>query len=46
MAQNGNEANAYHTKSLANKVWWSRWREVELCWTVGELLIEAVCGST
>ena len=29
MAQNGNEANAYHTKSLADKVRWSRWREVE-----------------
>ena len=29
MAQNGNVANAYHTKSLADKVWWSRRREVE-----------------
>ena len=29
MAQNGNVANAYHTKSLANKVQCSRWREVE-----------------
>ena len=27
--QSGNVANAYHTKSLADKVWWSRWREVE-----------------
>ena len=29
VAQNSNVANAYHTKSLADKVWWSRWREVE-----------------
>ena len=29
MAQNRNVANAYHTKSLAYKVRWSRWREVE-----------------
>ena len=29
MAQNSNVANAYHTKSLADKVWWSRWREVK-----------------
>ena len=29
VAQSGNVANAYHTKSLADKVWWSRWREVE-----------------
>ena len=29
VAQNSNVANAYHTKSLADKVWWSRWREVD-----------------
>ena len=26
MAQNANVANAYHTKSVAIKVQWSRWR--------------------
>ena len=29
MEQNANVANAYHTKSVAIKVQWSRWREVE-----------------
>ena len=29
MAQNRNVVNAYHTKSLANKVQWSGWGEVE-----------------
>ena len=29
VAQSRNMANAYHTKSFADKVWWSRWREVE-----------------
>ena len=29
MVQNSNVANAYHTKSLADKVQWSTWREVE-----------------
>ena len=38
MAQNANVANAYHTKSVAVKFRWSRWREVEFvleCWESG-----------
>ena len=29
MAQNANVANVYHTKFVAVKVQWSRWKEVE-----------------
>ena len=46
MAQNTNVANAYHTKSVAIKVRWSRWREVEFMLGSWQSAIEAVRAST